>query len=54
MPLADVVEFGVRRDLEREPGATRHLALLELDHEVAELGGEEGAAVLALRQDQDP
>ena len=42
----DVVEFGAGRDLEREPGAARHIALLELDHEIADLGGEVGAAVL--------
>jgi hypothetical protein len=50
--LADVVELGARRDLEGEPRAARHIALLELDREIAHLGREVRAAVLPLRQDQ--
>src|SRR5580704_3802786 len=49
---ADVVEVGVRRNLERQSGAARMLAIFELDHEVAVLGREVGAAVFPLGQDQ--
>ena len=48
----DVVELGLGRDLKRQSRAARVVALLELDHEITELGGEEGAAVLPLRQHQ--
>ncbi len=50
--LADVVELGTGRNLEREPRAARHLALLELDREIADLGREIGTAVLPLGQHQ--
>jgi hypothetical protein len=49
---ADVVEVGLRRDLECQAFAARVLAVVELNHEVAELGREVSAAVFPLRQDQ--
>ena len=52
--LADVGEVGVRIDLERKPGAARLAALLELHHEVADLGGQMHAAVLARRDGARP
>ena len=39
-------------DLERQPRATRLIALFELHDQIAELGREIGAAVLPLRQHQ--
>ena len=44
--LADVAELGVRIDLERQLGAARLIALLELHHEVADLGRQMRPAVL--------
>ena len=43
---ADVAELRVRIYLERQPGAARLIALLELNHEVADLGRQMGPAVL--------
>ena len=51
--LADVAELGVRIDLEGELGAARLIALVELHHEVADLGRQMHAAVLA-RRDGEP
>src|SRR6202035_4527205 len=48
----DVVEVGLWRNLERQSGAARLLAAFELNHEVAVLGREVGAAVFPLGQDQ--
>ena len=47
-PLPDVVELGVRIDLERQLGAARLIALFKLHHEVADLGRQIRAAVLPL------
>ena len=44
--LADVAELGVRIDLERQLGAARLIALLELHHEIADLGRQMRPAVL--------
>ena len=51
--LADVAELGVRIDLERQLGAARLIALLELHHEVADLGRQMRPAVLP-RRDRKP
>src|SRR6476659_1532227 len=48
----DIVELRVWCDLERQPRATRVVTLFQLHREIAKLGGEEGAAVLPLRQHQ--
>ena len=44
----NLAEVGIRRDLERELQAALLLALVELDRELADLGGEEDAVFLAL------
>jgi hypothetical protein len=49
---ADVVEVGLRRNLECQSGAARVLASFELNHQVAELGGKVGSSVVPLRHDQ--
>ena len=51
--LADVAELGVRIDLEGELGAARLIALIELHHEIADLGRQMGPAVLP-RRDRKP
>ena len=51
--LADVAELGVRIDLERQLGAARLIALVELHHEVADLGRQMRPAVLP-RRDRKP
>src|SRR5262245_47313044 len=51
-PTADLAEIQIRRDLERQLRAARLLAPLELQHELAELGGEQGAVRLACRDDE--
>ena len=48
----DVVELGVRRDLERQPRATRVITLFELHREITKLGRKKGAAVFPLGQCQ--
>ena len=47
--LADVAELGVRIDLEGELGAARLIALVELHHEVADLGRQMRPSVLPRR-----
>ena len=51
--LADVGELGVGIDLEGKLGAARLIALVELHHEVADLGRQMHAAVLP-RRDREP
>src|SRR5215470_6044484 len=41
------IEVGARRDLERQLGAATVVALFELDDQLADLGGEEGAFFFA-------
>ena len=52
MPLADVVEFGFRCNLECQSRTARVLAIFELNHQVAMLGREVGSPVFPLRQRQ--
>ena len=44
----EVLEIGIGRDLERQHDAALGVGLVELDDELADLGGEEGAVLLAL------
>src|SRR5262249_11073854 len=46
------VEIRVRRHLERQPGAARLVGPVEPDDQLADLGGQEGPAVLAFGQHQ--
>ena len=49
----DLAEVGVRRDLERQLGAARSLALHELQHELPDPAGQQRAILLA-RGDHEP
>src|SRR6516162_7859174 len=50
--LRKLSKLRVGRDLERQPGARVSIGLVDLDHEQAGLGRQEGAVLLALGQDQ--
>ena len=48
----EVLEVGTGCDLERQHDAAFGIGLVELDGELADLGGEEGAILLALGEDE--
>src|SRR6516164_5125163 len=47
-----LAEVGIGRDFERQFDAVRSIRLVELDHQLPDLGGEKGALLLAFGHDQ--
>src|SRR5215510_10114598 len=47
-----LAEVGIGRDFERQFDAVRSICLVELDHQLPDLGGEKGAVLVALGRDQ--
>src|SRR5215468_8686905 len=47
-----LAEIGIGRDFERQFDAVRSIRLVELDHQLPDLGGEKGAVLLAFGRDQ--
>src|SRR5262249_24608792 len=47
-----LAEIGIGRDFERQFDAVCSIRLVELDHQLPDLGGEKGAVFLALGRDQ--